>query len=233
MQNHPFFLFKNVVRIPYYMAENNHFKVNFDFTDNSFNIFTTQDLAFSNFDSIRLEFDFCFILDQLVDFEANEELEMLVFSCASPAPPYHCFSELIAHSLIRQDFVVKAGSRLGKLKILSLNTKVKFVPLQIPKRLIFKLAKKSEILRTFDLRKDISDTLAKLLLLKENNVQQLAEGNLFDKKSRQIHVNMLAQKADVSEENIPRGRKNQKFVKYEDLIDKLNSIVLGQFLIPK
>ena len=137
MQNHPFFLFKNVVRIPYYMAENNHFKIKFDFTDNSFNIFTTQDLAFSSYESIRLEFDFCFILDQLVDFEANKELEMFVFSCASPAPPYHCFSELIAHSLIRQDFVVKAGSRLGKLKILSLNTKVKFVPLQIQKKVDF------------------------------------------------------------------------------------------------
>ena len=38
----------------------------------------------------------------------------------------------------------------------------------------------------------------------------------FDKKSRQIHVSMLAQKADVSEENILRGRRNKKFVKWQD-----------------
>ena len=40
---------------------------------------------------------------------------------------------------------------------------------------------------------------------------------------------MLAQFAKVQEHFIPK--KNGKYLKYEDLISKLNAIVLGQYLI--
>ena len=40
MREHPYFLFRHVVRIPYFMADSNHFKIHFDFTDNSFGIYT-------------------------------------------------------------------------------------------------------------------------------------------------------------------------------------------------
>ena len=231
MNEHPYFLFRHVSRIPYFWADNDHFTMQFNFQDNSFGIFLTKDLTFSNFTSISLKFEFCFITEQLVDFEINNELEMIQVSCACTAPPYHTFHELIIHSLIRQDFVLKAGSKLGKLQILALNTKVKYVPIQFPQKLIFQLANKSEVMKTFDSRKNLSETLAKLLLLKQNKVQQLTEGNLFDTRSQQIHVNMLTQYANVQEQFIPKNLKYRKFLKYEDLVEKLNAIVLGQYLI--
>ena len=52
-----------------------------------------------------------------------------------------------------------------------------------------------------------------------------------DTKSKQLYVCSLAQTAHVREELLPRDHKNKKSFKYEDLVDKLNSIVLGQFLI--
>ena len=70
-----------------------------------------------------------------------------------------------------------------------------------------------------------------MLLLKQNKIQQLTEGNLFDTRSQQIHVSMLAHFANVQEQFIPKNLKNGKFLKYEDLIAKLNAIVLGQYLI--
>ena len=156
---------------------------------------------------------------------------MIQVSCACTAPPYHSFRELIIHSLIRQDFVLKAGSKLGKLQILSLNNKVKYAPIQFPQKLISQLANKSEVMKTFDSRKNLSDTLARLLLLKQNKIQQLTEGNLFDTRSQQIHVSMLAQFANVQEQFIPKNLKNGKFLKYDNLIEKLNAIILGQYLI--
>ena len=229
MHEHPYFLFKHVSRIPYFWADNNHFKMHFNFQDNSFDIYLTQDIAFSNFSSISLKFQFCFIVEQLVDFEVNKELEMVQVSCACTTPPYHSFHELIIHSLIRQDFILKNGSKLGKLQILSLNNKVKYTPIQFPQKLVSQLANKYEVMKTFDSRKNLSETLARLLLLKQNKIQQLTEGNLFDTRSQQIHVSMLAQFANVQEHFIPK--KNGKFLKYEDLIAKLNAIVLGQYLI--
>ena len=50
-------------------------------------------------------------------------------------------------------------------------------------------------------------------------IQQLTEDNLFDTRSQQIHVSMLAQSANVQEQFIPKNRKNGKFLQYEDLID--------------
>ena len=126
MHNHPYFLFKHVSRIPYFWADNDHFEINFDFQNNNFGVYLLKDITFSDYSSIRLKFEFCFISEQLVDFELNKELEMIQVSCVTTAPPYHKYHELVIHSLIRQDFVLKAGSKLGKLQILSLNNKVKY-----------------------------------------------------------------------------------------------------------
>ena len=90
---------------------------------------------------------------------------------------------------------------------------------------------KSEHLKTFNLRRDLSDTLSKLLMLKENGVQKLTEGGLHDTKSKQLNVCSLAQTAHIREECLPRDNKNRKTFHYEDLVGKLNSIVLGQYLI--
>ena len=47
-------------------------------------------------------------------------------------------------------------------------------------KLLRQLASKNEELKITNSRKNLSDTLARLLLLKENKVQFLTEGNLYD-----------------------------------------------------
>ena len=77
LQQHPFFLFLHLVRIPYCMVDGDHFSINYDFTDNSFGIYIQHDLKFSNYDSIRLKFEFSLVIDQLINFETNPELDMI------------------------------------------------------------------------------------------------------------------------------------------------------------
>merc|ERR1711954_4168 len=132
MESHPFFLFKNICRIPYSWANTEHFTVNFNNLENSFEIFLNKDLTFTDFSSISLRFPLCFLVDQLVDFELNESIEIVQVSCINTNPPYHRYHELVLHSLIRQGYILRKGTKLGKLQILCLNSKVKFVPIQYP-----------------------------------------------------------------------------------------------------
>merc|ERR1711954_582682 len=229
MESHPFFLFRNICRIPYSWADTEHFTVSFNYLENSFDIFLSKDLTFTDFSSVSLKFPLCFITDQLVDFELNTNLEMVQVSCVSTNPPYHAFHELVLHSLIRQGYILRSGTKLGKLQILCLNSKVKFVPIQYPQKLINQLANKNEEIKITNSRKNLSDTLARLILLKQNKVQFLTEGNLYDTGSKQVHVQMLAQVANVNEDLIPK--KNGKFKKYDDTIARLNAIIMGQYLI--
>merc|ERR1711954_127030 len=178
---------------------------------------------------ISLKFPLCFLVDQLIDFELNESIEIIQVSCINTNPPYHKYHELVLHSLIRQGYILRKGTKLGKLQILCLNKKVKFVPLQYPEKLLNQLANKTEELKTTNSRRNSSNTLARLLLLKQNKVQYLLEGNLYDTGSKQVHVKMLANLADVNENLIPR--KNGKFKNYNDTIDRLNAIIMGQYLI--
>ena len=122
--------------------------------------FLLQDLTLNNYSSIRFEFQFSLILNQLIDFETNPELKMIAVNCQQQAPPNYQFTEIILHSLIREKFSVSKGSRLGKWSILSLENKAKFVPLRLPQALMSKLAQKTGILKTFNLRKNLSDKLS-------------------------------------------------------------------------
>ena len=186
LQTHPFFLFQHLIRIPYHLSCDDHFQIKYDFADFSFGIFIRHDLRFSNYESIRLENNFSLIVDQILDFEMNPELEMVAIDCSPQAPPNYHFSELVVHSLIHQDFVISEGSKLGKWKILSLENKAKFVPLKLPEHIMSKLIRKKAFLKTFSLRKDLSDSLSRLLLLKKNDIQTLTEGGLHDTQSKQL-----------------------------------------------
>ena len=45
LQQHPIFLFKNVIRIPYSFPVNHHFEIKYDYSDSSFGVFLLQDLT--------------------------------------------------------------------------------------------------------------------------------------------------------------------------------------------
>ena len=190
-----------------------------------------QDLTLENYSSVRFAINFSFILDQLVEFETNSELKMIAVNCQQQAPPNYYFCEIVVHSLIRENFSITKGSKIGKWAILSLEKKSRFVPLKISGPILSKMAQKTNILKTFNARKNLSDTLSSLLLLKQNDIQQANEMGLNDKKSRQIYITSVMKTAQVGEEFMPRDKYNRKKLPYTSLISKLNSIILGQYLI--
>merc|ERR1712208_18330 len=99
----------------------------YDHKDCSFGIFLLQDLTLENYGSIRFPMDFSFLLDQLVEFETNPELEMIAISCQQQAPPYYHFSEIVIHSLIRESFSVAKGPDIFKGTNLDFFSRLKIV----------------------------------------------------------------------------------------------------------
>ena len=120
---------------------------------------------------------------------------------------------------------------MGKWAILSLEKKSRFVPLRLPAPLLTRLAQKTNIIKAFDSRKNLSDNLSRLLLLKQNEIQEANEQGLHSKQSRQIYICSVMQSARVQEENMPRDKNNRKSFPFNSLLSKLNSIILGQYLI--
>ena len=45
LNNHPFFLFQNVIRVPYTFSVNDHFEIKYQFSDCSFGVFLLHDLT--------------------------------------------------------------------------------------------------------------------------------------------------------------------------------------------
>ena len=113
-----------------------------------------------------------------------------------------------------------------------METKSRLVPLKLPAALLSKFIQKATVLKTFDLRKSLSDRLSKLLLLKKNDVQEASEGGLHSKQARQLYVTSVLQTARVQGEFMPRDKHNKIHFPFNDhFLSKLNSIILGQYFI--
>ena len=167
LSNHQYFLFKDVLRIPYSFEGMDHFEIKFNFGETAFEIYALKDICLENYQSVKVEFKFAFVVNQLVCFEQNKNLSVLAIDCAQPVPPYFEFIEVIFHSLIRESFVIQAGTKLGQWKILSLQSKCDFVPLEVPAALLSKCTLAHDALQTFNKRKNLSDKLSRLLMLKK------------------------------------------------------------------
>ena len=203
-----YFFFKNVIRIPYNYDPMNNFEIRYNSDDLAFEIFALHDIQLENYQSIRYEFQFTFVVNQLVSFEQNPNLDVLAIDCAQPVPPYYEFVELIFHSLVRENFILRAGTKLGKWKILSLQNKNRFVPLRVPKDLLSECTKANSALKTFNSRKNLSNRLSRLLMLKKNHIQCENENKLHSAKSRQFYVAAIVDQAGVQEQFLPKSKRN-------------------------
>merc|ERR1711888_403054 len=181
--------------------------------------------------SVRIDFKFSFIVDQMVSFEQNQNLGVLAVDTGQPVPPYFDFIEVIIHSLIRESFLVKSGTKIGQWKILTLQSKCNFVPLEIPSDLMTRCTLANNALQTYNKRKHLSETLSRLLMLKKNPIQENHESQLHSAKSRQIYVASLIDKAGVKSQFLPRDKRNFPKFPYQKLLENLNTVILSQYLI--
>ena len=231
LNNNQFYLFKNLIRIPYNFQGEEYFEIKYNQFETSFELYNIKNIDLENYESLKIDFDFKFQVEQLVIFEANEDLTFLAIDISQPLPPNFHFSEVILHLLIKEKHTIPSGTKIGQWKICTLQKKCKYVPLLVNADLMRKCTMATGALETFNKRKNLSLTLSRLLNLKKNQVREKAEAQLFDTKSRQIYVSTIMDKAKVKSNYLPKSKSNKPKFPYNKLLENLNTIILSQYLI--
>merc|ERR1711891_137364 len=231
LSQNQFYLFKNLIKIPYNFQGMENFEITYNQCDTSFELYTIKNINLENYQSLRIEFNFTFNVEQMVIFEPNQDLTVIAVDISQPIPPNFHFTEVIIHSLIKENHTIQSGTKIGQWKVLTLQTKCNFVPMMVPAALMTKCTLAKNALNSFNKRKSLSDTLSRLLMLKNNPVREKLEDQLFTTKSRQIYVTSLVDKAKVRSQFLPRDKRNQPKFPYNKLLENLNTVILSQYLI--
>merc|ERR1712055_738553 len=95
LSKHQYFLFKNVLKIPYNFECMNNFEIKYNHGESAFELYTLKDICLENYQSVRIDFKFSFLVDQMVSFEQNQNLSVIAIDTAQPVPPYFTFIEVI------------------------------------------------------------------------------------------------------------------------------------------
>merc|ERR1711891_19328 len=231
LNQNQFYLFKNLIKIPYNFQGMEIFEIRYNQCDTSFELYTIKNINLENYQSLRIEFNFTFNVDQMVIFEPNQDLTVIAVDVSQPLPPNFHFTEVIIHSLIKENHTIQSGTKIGQWKICTLQTKCNFVPMGVTAALMTKCTMAKNALNSFNKRKTLSNTLSRLLMLKNNQEREKVEDQLFTTKSRQIYVTTLVDKAKVKSNFLPRDKRNKPKFPYNKLLENLNTIILSQYLI--
>merc|ERR1712082_223215 len=131
LNNNQFYLFKNLIKIPYNFQGEEYFEIKYNQFETSFELYSIKNIDLESYQSLKIDFDFKFQVEQMVIFEANEDLTFLAIDVSQPLPPNFHFSEVILHLLIKEKHTIPSGTKIGQWKICTLQTKCKYVPLLV------------------------------------------------------------------------------------------------------
>ena len=92
------------------------------------------------------------------------------------------------------------------------------------------LANHTSALANCNYRFEISDKITNLLNLKNNKVQNEKISMLHDNTQRQIFITKLVKKAKINPASLPRGKNDKLSLNFNDLLGKLNTVLIGQYL---
>merc|ERR1712030_109711 len=77
-----YFLFKNLIKIPYNFEGMNNFEIKYNHGETAFELYTLKDICLENYQSLRIDLKFSFLVDQMVIFEQNQNLSVIAIDTA-------------------------------------------------------------------------------------------------------------------------------------------------------
>merc|ERR1712030_247568 len=123
LSQNQYFLFKNLIKIPYNFQGMENIEIKYNHVETAFELYTLKNICLENYQSLRIEFKFSFMVEQMVIFEPNQDLTVITVDTAQPVPPNFTFIEVIIHSLIKENHSIQSGTKIGQSKICTLQTK--------------------------------------------------------------------------------------------------------------
>ena len=133
-QANKFFFCNPISHIPYYFSQEKTIRLNFNPTNICFEIYNIHEMRFGWIESVRMGINFGCIIDQIIIFEKDSNLEFLDFDVPVTKPPAHRFTSFIVHNMSNEAILVPEDSLLGTLKIYSLTKNIIYKPMIIQQR---------------------------------------------------------------------------------------------------
>ena len=89
----------------------------------------------------------------------------------------------------------------------------------------------TEAIERYNIRFKLSEKITNLLSLRNNKSQNEEISHLHTNTQRQIFISQLVRKTKVSPANLPRDKKNKLLLNFNELLSKLNGVLVGQYLM--
>ena len=112
-QTNKFFFCNPISHIPYYFSQEKTIRLNFNPANVCFEIYNVHEMRFGGFESVRMGINFGCIIDQIVIFEKESNLEFLEFDVPVTKPQAHRFTSFIVHNMSNEAILVPEDSLLG------------------------------------------------------------------------------------------------------------------------
>ena len=229
-QNNKVSFHNPIVTIPYHFRSDQDIQINFDPTNNTFELYNIYEMQINGYSSVRLSLNLECIIDQILIFEKCPDLDSLSFDIPITKPNVHSFTEFIIHNLIKEDISVPERSLLGKLKIFTLKGSVIYKPFYCSKAEIDRCASQELSIRKFEQRQTLCEKLSSLINMKNNKIQTRQINRLHSHQEKQLFITELVHKAGVQPAFLPHHVKGKIKFDFKNLLNKLNVILLSQYL---
>ena len=230
LHGNKFFLKNSIIHLPYVFNSKQHFDLNYDSTEQCFQLINKCNLEISSFSSVRFEFEWKLIVEQIVSFDVSDSFEGLSADVSLQNPPTYLFHQIILHNMTQNQIDIQQGSVIGHFKIQSLQDKFTYMPRAIKETLFDNFTNNTSALERCNIRFKLSEKITDLLNLKNNKLQNEQISQLHNNTQRQIFITKLVKQAKINPASLPRGKNDKLLLNFNDLLSKLNAVLIGQYL---
>ena len=126
---------------------------------------------------------------------------------------------------------IQPRSIIGCFKIECLQDKYTYMPRAVEESEFSHFKDHTEALEKYNIRFKLSEKITDLVNLKNNKLQNEEISHLHTNTQRQIFISQLVKKAKVNPANLPRDRRDKLLLNFNNLLSKLNGVLIGQYLM--
>ena len=92
LHSNKFFLKSSLIKLPYIFNQKQHFNLNYNSLEQCFELITKDSFILDSFSSVKFQFEFKLILEQIMFFEISNDFEGLCGDVNIQNPPTYVFN---------------------------------------------------------------------------------------------------------------------------------------------
>ena len=159
LHGNKFFLKSSVINLPYVFNSKQHFNLNYDSEEQSFQLISQCHIEINPFFPVRFEFQWKLIVEQILYFVVSDSFEGLSADVSIQNPPVYLFHQIILPNLTQNKIDIQQGSVIGCFKIQTLQNKFTYMPRPVKENLFDTFTSNTSALANCNVRFELSEKL--------------------------------------------------------------------------